>query len=298
MAKGEGNHGVAETRGAAREGEPPGGAGSAGASPSQMSGTWERVQELFHGALEREAAERAAFLGQACGGDATLRAEVEALLEHDSQVTDGFLRPPEPPTGVRPPGPVTGPDPFVGQTIGKYRVKAVIAAGGMGAVYLAEQEQPRRDVALKVMRAGVASRSAMRRFEYEAEILGRLRHPNIAQVYEAGVHHFGQNRDREGADMHPARGGRAIGVPYFAMEYIADAKTITEFAEGDTLGTRRQLELFGQVCDAVHHGHQKGIIHRDLKPGNILVDASGQVKIIDFGVARAAATRAKDPRTR
>ncbi|UCC30607.1 MAG: serine/threonine protein kinase [Phycisphaerales bacterium] len=157
--------------------------------------------------------------------------------------------------------------------IGQFHVKRVIASGGMGTVYEAVQEHPRRKVAVKVMRQGVTSRSALRRFEYESQILARLRHPGIAQVYEAGTH------DDPGAPGEP--------VPYFAMEYIPNAKPITEYAKEKQLSTRERLEFFAQVCDAVHHGHQKGIIHRDLKPGNILVDPGAPgVKIIDFGVAR------------
>ncbi len=153
--------------------------------------------------------------------------------------------------------------------IGHYRIKRVIASGGMGTVYEAAQEKPRRVVALKVMKKGVASPSAMRRFEYESQILARLRHPGIAQVYEAGTHEDGDVR-----------------VPFFAMEYIPNAKTITQYAKEKGLGINARLELFAQLCDAVQHGHQKGIIHRDLKPGNILVDSNGDVKVIDFGVAR------------
>ncbi|UCC32655.1 MAG: serine/threonine protein kinase [Phycisphaerales bacterium] len=156
--------------------------------------------------------------------------------------------------------------------IGRFHVKGVLASGGMGTVYRAVQEHPRRTVAVKVMRHGIASRSAMRRFEYESQILARLRHPGIAQVYEAGTH------DDPDAPGEP--------VPFFAMEYIPNARPITEHAKEKKLGTRERLGLFAHVCDAVHHGHQKGIIHRDLKPGNILVDSHGEVKIIDFGVAR------------
>lgn len=164
----------------------------------------------------------------------------------------------------RPPPSDTLPD-----SIGKYSIKRVIASGGMGIVYEARQENPRRAVAVKVMNRGVASKSAMRRFEFEAQVLGRLRHPGIAQIYEAGTHSAG-----------------GVDVPYFAMEYIPNAQTITQFAFERRLNTRERLKLFAQVCEAVHHGHQKGVIHRDLKPSNILVDSSGQVKIIDFGVAR------------
>ncbi len=162
-----------------------------------------------------------------------------------------------------------GPKP---ERIGQYRIKRVIATGGMGTVYEAVQEHPKRTVAVKVLKEGLASRSVLRRFEYESQILARLHHPAIAQVYESGTHR---------PDGTPSE-----GVPYFVMEYIPNARPITEYAPRKNLGTRGRLELFEQVCDAVHHGHQKGIIHRDLKPANILVDSNGQVKIIDFGVAR------------
>ena len=153
--------------------------------------------------------------------------------------------------------------------VGQYHIKRVLASGGMGTVYEATQEKPRRVVAIKLMKQGIASKSALRRFEYESQILARLRHPGIAQIYEAGTH-----RDDSGT------------VPYFAMEYIPNALSLTKYAKDKKLSTREKLDLFTQVCDAVHHGHQKGIIHRDLKPGNILVDSNGQVKVIDFGVAR------------
>ena len=175
----------------------------------------------------------------------------------------------------------TGPIPSrIPERIGRYHIKRIIASGGMGTVYEATQDNPRRVVAVKVMKQGIASKSALRRFEYEGQILGRLRHPGIAQIYEAGTH-----VDREG--IHGPAGAPGAAVPYFAMEYIPNAKTITKFAEDKKLGTRQRMELFAKVCDAIHHGHQKGIIHRDLKPSNILVDSTGQVKIIDFGVARS-----------
>jgi tetratricopeptide (TPR) repeat protein len=154
--------------------------------------------------------------------------------------------------------------------IGDFVVKRLIASGGMGRIYEGLQERPRRPVAIKVMKHGVASGSALRRFEYESQILARLRHPHIAQVYEAGTYDDGSGE-----------------VPYFAMEYIPNPRSITRYVNEKKLNTCERLELFAKVCDAVHHGHQKGIIHRDLKPDNILIDSNGQPKIIDFGVARA-----------
>ncbi|MCP4589829.1 MAG: serine/threonine protein kinase [bacterium] len=241
---------------------------------------WQRIQQLFDRARTCRPEERGVLLAEACGDDAALRAEVESLLTHDRRAAPEFLQPPEPGPQVRPAPAPDKPDPLVGTVVGRCRVERVIASGGMGTVYLAQQEHPHRQVALKMMRLGIASSSALRRFEYESEILARLRHPNIAQVYEAGTHPADPRRDHTGADHTGA-------VPYFVMEYIPDARTIIQYAGEQHLGTRQRLELFAQVCDAVHHGHQKGIIHRDLKPGNTLVDSSGQVKIIDFGVARS-----------
>ncbi|MHC5114503.1 MAG: tetratricopeptide repeat protein [Planctomycetota bacterium] len=233
-----------------------------------------RAKEIFLEAAALPPDERPPLLDERCGSNDALRAEVERLLRSDAATGDDFL---EGGPGVdvraavstvvddRPP-----PCAMAGQRVGHFTIKELIASGGMGDVYIAVQEQPRRKVALKMMRRGLASRSALRRFEFESQTLGRLRHPNIAQVYEAGTHDDGSG-----------------GVPYFAMEYLAGARTLVDFANEKKLGTRERLELFSRVCDAVHHGHQKGVIHRDLKPSNIVVDSSGAPKIIDFGVARA-----------
>jgi tetratricopeptide (TPR) repeat protein len=138
----------------------------------------------------------------------------------------------------------------------------------MGTVYEAEQEKPRRIVALKMIKPGFATASLLRRFEQESQVLGRLQHPGIAQIYEAGT----------------ADAGRGL-QPYFAMEFVR-GRTLDEHAAEKRLGSRDRLDLVARICDALEHAHQKGIIHRDLKPANILVDESGQPKILDFGVAR------------
>jgi serine/threonine protein kinase len=168
------------------------------------------------------------------------------------------------------PSPLSSADPLIGTKIGSCTIKRIIGSGGMGTVYEAVQENPRRRVALKMMKQGITSRSATRRFEFESQTLARLQHPGVAQIYEAGTQDDGSG-----------------GVPYFVMEYVASAKPITQYADDKKLGTKDRLDLFSKVCDAVQHGHLKGIVHRDLKPGNILVDSSGQPKVIDFGVARS-----------
>ena len=157
-------------------------------------------------------------------------------------------------------------DPMIGLTVGQYTIKRVIGSGGMGTVYEAMQQSPRRTVALKMLKQGIASRSALKRFEYEAQTLGRLRNENIAQIYEAGTWDDGT-------------GAR----PFFAMEYLAGAKSLTQYALDKKLGTRERLELFLKVCEAVQHGHQKGIIHRDIKPENIIVNDAG-AHLVDIGL--------------
>jgi WD40 repeat protein len=153
--------------------------------------------------------------------------------------------------------------------IGGFLIQRVLGTGGMATVYAALQKQPRRTVALKVMKAGVTTETALRRFKREVEILGRLRHPYIAQVFAAGTHH-----DAGGAE-----------IPYFVMEYVPGARNLLEFVSMNTLDLRERLKLFVKICAAVEHGHRAKVIHRDLKPGNILIDENGEPKIIDFGVA-------------
>jgi len=229
----------------------------------------DRVTELFLAVRRLPPAERPAFLDDACGGDCELRADVESLLRHDD--APDFLEEPALGAAFRLSASATGPVPVPGplpHRIASFTIIRVLGAGGMGVVYLAEQDRPRRQVALKVIRPGTTAASVLRRFEREADTLARLQHPGIAQMHEAGAADAGS-------------GGQA----WFAMEYVA-GRPITEHVASQGLATRDRLDLMARVADAVQHAHTKGVIHRDLKPANILVTEAGDPKIVDFGIAR------------
>jgi eukaryotic-like serine/threonine-protein kinase len=224
------------------------------------------VEEAFAAALELPEVEQLSYLERAYAHDPQLRAEVLSLLAID-QVAKDFL---EPHSGGAARWTGAADSQPVPSRIGRYRILRRVGEGGMGVVYEAEQDQPRRTVALKVIKAALAGPELLHRFERESQVLGRLQHPGIAQVYEAGTADTGFGPQ-----------------PYFAMEFIAGVGLL-EYVAAQRLNTRRRLELMIQICEAVNHAHQRGIIHRDLKPGNILVDAAGQPKVLDFGVARLA----------
>ncbi len=264
--------------------------------------TYQRAKALFNEALERPVGERTAFLETLSGETTEVLEEVRRLLSLHHEKDDDFLESLMSLTftsaGFSKSNIAADSDPktLVGTTIGNYQIKDVLGTGGMGVVYRAEQEKPRRTVALKVIKPGAASAQMMRRFEHEAETLGRLQHPGIAQIYEAGVAE---------TDAGPQ--------PFFAMELV-EGQPLTRFAAAEHLTIHQRLDLIAAVCDAVHHAHQRGVIHRDLKPGNILVtptDASAtsiadrtgsttrqaavarlgaQPKVLDFGVARLVDT--------
>jgi serine/threonine protein kinase len=226
-------------------------------------------------------AARAAFLDSACAGDKALETAVRAMIAECDEV-DRFLQESRPlveggtelevliEKSAEAAVAEWEADRVIGGQIGPYRVLEKIGEGGCGVVYLAEQDRPvRRQVALKVIKLGMDTRSVIARFEAERQALALMSHPNIARVLDAGT--------------------TETGRPFFVMELVRGAR-ITTYCDDHGLDLRRRLELFIQVCSAVQHAHQKGIVHRDLKPSNILVTMLDDVpvpKVIDFGIAKA-----------
>jgi non-specific serine/threonine protein kinase/serine/threonine-protein kinase len=238
---------------------------------------WNRAKQVFHEALDKAGPERARFVAAACAGDAGLLAQVEGLLKaHDE--AGAFL---SSPTGGSDEAARTAaqlaasaPPEAPGTRIGSYKLLQVIGEGGFGVVYMAEQEHPiRRRVALKIIKLGMDTREVIARFEAERQALAMMDHPNIARVFEAGATESGR--------------------PYFVMELVQGVP-ITSYCDGTRLSTRERLDLFADVCKAIHHAHEKGLIHRDIKPSNVMVtlhDGIPVPKIIDFGVAKATNQR-------
>jgi len=233
-----------------------------------MSAQSKKDEEtIYHAAAARPAGERAIYLREICKGDQALLARVETLLESREEAGD-FLQTPVFGVGATLDRPRVAEGP--GTVIGRYKLLERIGEGGMAVVYMAEQEKPiRRKVALKVIKLGMDTKSVIARFEAERQALAMMDHPNIAKVLDAG--------------------STETGRPYFVMELVTGV-SITEYCDKNKLSTPRRLDLFVQVCSAVHHAHQKGIIHRDIKPANVMVTLHGGKpvpKVIDFGIAKA-----------
>jgi serine/threonine protein kinase/tetratricopeptide (TPR) repeat protein len=240
-----------------------------------------QIESILAAAVEVDSEEeRRAFLEQACAGDAELKRRIEELIENHFRA-GSFLEQPAvaPPATGEPPcnDPPTSdsrPDEGPGTRIGPYKLLQQIGEGGMGIVYMAEQEHPvRRRVALKIIKPGMDSAQVIARFEAERQALALMDHQNIAKVFDAGT--------------------TETGRPYFVMELVHGVP-ITQFCDANQLTPRERLGLCVPVCQAVQHAHQKGIIHRDIKPSNVLVtlyDDKPVPKVIDFGVAKAIEQR-------
>jgi serine/threonine protein kinase/tetratricopeptide (TPR) repeat protein len=235
---------------------------------------WQRVCDVFQRARQCEPTRRHSLLENACGTDVDLRADVERLLVDDAAaIRDGFL---DVPTLLLAPAAPVLERP--GDRVGPYRLLQPLGEGGMGAVFLAEQDHPvRRHVALKLIKPGMDSAQVVARFAAERQALALMDHPNIAKVLDAGATESGR--------------------PYFIMELV-EGIPITDYCDRNRLTPRQRLELFIPVCRAIQHAHQKGVIHRDIKPSNVLValvDGRPVPKVIDFGVAKAIERRLTEP---
>ena len=239
---------------------------------------WLKIESIFHSALEQEQSRRAAYIAEACAGDSSLEQEVASLLA-EPEDAGGFLAAPALEVAARSlaqssqPGPRSHPD-----SIGRYRIIRLLGEGGMGTVYEAEQEEPKRTVALKVVKLGLATPGRLRRFRQEGQILAGLTHPSIARLLDAGY--------------------TEARAPFLVMEYV-QGLPITQWCREHELDLPARLRLFQKLCDAVQFAHQNLVVHRDLKPGNVLVTAEGEPKLLDFGIAKltdpsADATRTAD----
>ena len=235
------------------------------------------IARILQEAVLQPPGQRAEFLDRACAGDAALRAKVEELLAA-LEMSDSFLALPAAALVEKPIPPIadaTVADVLPGHAhegassrVGPYKLLHVIGEGGMGTVYAAEEEHPRRRVALKLIRPGLMTPQMLRRFAYEADVLGRLEHPGIARIYHAAVTETPVGKQ-----------------PFFAMELV-HGLPLDRWVRTNKPSLKTRLELLIAVCQAVHHAHTKGVVHRDLKPANILITAEGQPKVLDFGIAR------------
>ncbi|HLM02338.1 MAG TPA: protein kinase [Pyrinomonadaceae bacterium] len=229
---------------------------------------WQRIEKIFEAALALSPTERESFLVEACGEDAELRAQVEAMLSADEKENSLELSVADWGASVLFAEEKEDLDRNIGRRIGNYRIVREIGRGGMGAVYEALRDDAEFDqrVAVKLIKRGKDTDYALRRFRHERQILANLNHPFIARLFDGGT-------------------TAEDNLPYFVMEYVEGTK-ITIYCEKNKLDLAERLRLIAKVCSAIDYAHKQQVVHRDIKPGNILVTNDGQVKLLDFGIAK------------
>ncbi len=227
-----------------------------------LTENWDRVKEVFLAAADLSGGERDHFLRVACADDTDLRESVDRLLAADAKGSDSIVRVIEGEAQS-----LLDQDALVGTRIGPYRVTGELGRGGMGTVYLAvrDDDQYRKQVAIKLVNRGMDTREVVERFRHERQILANLDHPNVARLLDGGT--------------------TSDGKPFLVMEYI-EGQPLDVYCSSERLSISQRCRLFLEICDAVTYAHRNLIVHRDLKPGNILVTPEGSPKLLDFGVAK------------
>lgn len=237
-----------------------------------MNSDWNTIKTIVDQVLELPEDERERYIDSECGNNQELRSEITAFL-HSIYESEGWLEEQE---VYREEllseiaddlGSISMDYSLIGKQVGAYTIRKKIAEGGMGGVYLAERTDDELDhkVAVKIIKHGRASADNLRRFRQEQQILAGMNHPNIARFYNSGT--------------------TSDGFPYIIMEYI-EGKPITEYCKKNQCSVEEKIELFKEVLEAVRYAHENLVIHRDLKPGNIFINKSGEVKILDFGISK------------
>jgi serine/threonine protein kinase len=226
----------------------------------------QRVDELYASAIELEPNKRAEFLTLQCNGDELLLSDLNSLLSFAEQADAlNFMKDTALEVSAKRFVAGQSDEDRSGEVFGRYKLLALIGEGGMGEVYLAEDTELNRQVALKLVRGSLPTKEILRRFHNERQILANLQHPNIAQLLDGG--------------------STAEGLPFFAMEYVA-GQPLNDYVNAKALSTSERLNLFRTVCSAISYAHQHLVIHRDIKPSNILVTPDGTPKLLDFGIAK------------